>query len=294
MTMPAAIDANFAGIEIDGASPKIALFPRKGKTYTTTSFTAAHTGTAQILISGITPSSLSNKVYTLLLNGTPVVQHKSAGADTTIYFEGPAGSYQLIAETAPPKVKQVSLGPGNQYGNYLATMNATGGSGNLTWSVLSGALPAGLSLDSGSGTISGIATGSGTSSFALAVTDALGQGDSIQLSISITGADPLIITTSTLVDGVVARNYSHTLAASGGGGTFVWSLSPGSALPEGLTLSSGGLISGLPAIEGSSQFQVTASDAFGNTAVQPLSIVVHLLPATSVSNVLISGATLVR
>jgi hypothetical protein len=40
--------------------------------------------------------------------------------------------------------------------------------------------------------------------------------------------------------------------------------------------------------------QVTASDAFGNTAVQPLSIVVHLLPATSVSNVLISGATLVR
>jgi hypothetical protein len=51
---------------------------------------------------------------------------------------------------------------------------ATGGTGPYTWSVVSGSLPPGLSLDPATGTISGLATASGSFTFTLKVEDADG------------------------------------------------------------------------------------------------------------------------
>jgi hypothetical protein len=53
---------------------------------------------------------------------------------------------------------------------YSVTLSASGGVLPYTWSVSSGALPAGLSL-SPAGVISGTPTAQGTSSFTVAVTD---------------------------------------------------------------------------------------------------------------------------
>jgi hypothetical protein len=61
--------------------------------------------------------------------------------------------------------------------------------------------------------------------------------------------------------------YSQTLAATGGNGTLVWSLDSGS-LPAGLSLSSGGVISGTPTGTGTSNFTVRVADSDG-TEVYP-------------------------
>lgn len=57
--------------------------------------------------------------------------------------------------------------------------------------------------------------------------------------------EPFIVNTS-LPNGVIGASYSVTLSGAGGQPPYTWSLSPGSALPGGLTLSSGGQITGTP------------------------------------------------
>ena len=62
--------------------------------------------------------------------------------------------------------------PGGTVGvAYSQTVEATGGVTPYSWSVVSGSLPAGLSLGSSTGTISGTPTSSGTSNFTVRVTD---------------------------------------------------------------------------------------------------------------------------
>ena len=84
------------------------------------------------------------------------------------------------------------------------------------------------------------------------------------------------ITTVSLPDGTVGTAYSQTLEATGDA-TITWSLASGSTLPDGLTLSTDGKISGTPTTAGSYNFTVTAandsgsgSKAFTLTVTQPV------------------------
>jgi len=63
------------------------------------------------------------------------------------------------------------------------------------------------------------------------------------------GEVALGITTTSLSDGTVNVAYSATLVASGGTSPYTWSVVSGS-LPDGLSLSTGGAISGTPTTEG--------------------------------------------
>jgi hypothetical protein len=54
---------------------------------------------------------------------------------------------------------------------YNANITATGGSGNYQFAVVTGALPAGLTLNPTTGAISGIPTTAGTSNFRIRATD---------------------------------------------------------------------------------------------------------------------------
>ncbi len=72
---------------------------------------------------------------------------------------------------------------------------------------------------------------------------------------------PLTITTTTLTAGTVNTAYSSTLSVTGGTAPYTWSVASGSSLPAGLTLSSGGVISGTPTAAAVSSFTVQVSDA---------------------------------
>lgn len=72
---------------------------------------------------------------------------------------------------------------------YTATGAATGGTGNKIWSVSSGALPAGLTLDPGTGVISGTPTTPGTSPVTLRVEDSGTPQQSAQKAFDLTITD---------------------------------------------------------------------------------------------------------
>src|SRR5262245_8012090 len=66
---------------------------------------------------------------------------------------------------------------------------------------------------------------------------------------------PLTITTSALPGATAGVAYSATLTATGGTPPYTWSIASGT-LPAGLTLTSGGVISGTPTATGTSSFTV--------------------------------------
>lgn len=172
-----------------------------------------------------------------------------------------------------PTITTASLAVGTVGTAYSQTLTGSAGTTPYTWSVNSGSLPAGLSLDPSTGEIGGNPTAAGTSSFSIKITDSASLVATRSLSITI--AAPVTVTTASLASGAVGTAYSATLAASGGTGTYTWSVTGGS-LPTGLSLaSSTGRISGTPTTAATTtNFTVTATDGVGRTSAKPLSITV--------------------
>lgn len=74
--------------------------------------------------------------------------------------------------------------------------------------------------------------------------------------------DPLVITTvANLPAGQTGVNYTATFQATGGTGNKTWSLSSGSTLPTGMTLSTNGFLSGTTNQSGSFSFTVAVTDS---------------------------------
>lgn len=92
--------------------------------------------------------------------------------------------------------------------------------------------------------------------------------------------DPLVITTATpLPSGTEQAAYSEDLTAIGGTTPYVWDLTPGSdPLPPGLTLSSGGTISGTPTAAGTYPFTVRVTDAQPVEDTQVMAITIDPAP----------------
>ena len=136
-----------------------------------------------------------------------------------------------------PTISTTSLTNGTVGVAYNASLAATGGTPPYNWSLESGTLPAGLSLDSSTGAITGTPTASGTSPFTAKVTDGATQSDTQPLSITVAPAPvtPPTITTTSLPDGTVGTTYGQTLAAVDGTPPYTWSVSAGTP-PPGLDL----------------------------------------------------------
>jgi len=73
---------------------------------------------------------------------------------------------------------------------YSRTLAATGGTLPYTWSVISGSLPAGLSLDPATGAITGTITASGTPTFTVQVTDSKTPPETAWKTLSIAVVSP--------------------------------------------------------------------------------------------------------
>src|SRR3989344_2074234 len=71
---------------------------------------------------------------------------------------------------------------------------------------------------------------------------------------------PLAVNTNSLPNGQTNTNYSQTLQATGGKTPYIWSKTTGN-LPAGLTLSTGGVISGKPTTAGTATFTVRVEDS---------------------------------
>jgi hypothetical protein len=164
---------------------------------------------------------------------------------------------------------------------YSFTMSATGGSLPYSWTAAG--LPEGLSMTTG-GAISGVPTSSGTFSAVITVEDSASLTNSKPFEITILPAlssggehsvSKLQITISDLTDCTVGEQCNMKLTAKGGTSPYTWSAS---GLPDGLSLSSAGVLSGTPSEAGSTQIDFKVTDSGKRTASLTLELKVNPSP----------------
>ena len=176
-----------------------------------------------------------------------------------------------ITTTGGVSVTTTTVPTGVVSESYNATLTAAGGLLPYTWTLVSGALPAGLSLSSG-GVISGVPTATGGREFTVQVRDAGGLTAANALSIEISPGAPSIVT-ETLPNGVQNVPYIAALFAIGGTFPYQWTVLAGS-MPSGLSLSTGGFVSGTPTVPGASTVSIQVNDGDNLTSTRTFSITI--------------------
>lgn len=162
---------------------------------------------------------------------------------------------------------------------YSGTITTGGGHTPKTYAKVSGTLPPGLTLNASTGALTGTPTTAGYYSFTIRLTDALGNTKDAADAISVAAA--LAISNSF----VTPRNedivYSSTVTASGGWSPRVFSLFSGS-LPTGLSLTSGGTLSGTPTTPGTYNFTIRVTDDEGSIFNKAMTVVIEDVTAALV------------
>ncbi|WP_167332668.1 putative Ig domain-containing protein [Rhizobium freirei] len=195
------------------------------------------------------------------------------GSDSFTYTATNAGGTSAPATVSVTvSAPTIAIGPstlsaGAVATTYSQTITASGGTSSYTYAVTSGSLPAGLTLSPTSGVVSGTPTAGGTFNFIVTITDSsTGTGPFTGTrAYSLTIASPTIsVGPTTLSSGTVGTVYSQTITASGGTSSYTYAVTAG-ALPAGLSLSTGGLVSGTPTAGGSFNVTITATDSSTGT-----------------------------
>lgn len=184
-----------------------------------------------------------------------------------------------------------SLPNGNVGTSYSSTLVVTGGTLPYTYALTSGALQAGLGLNTGTGTIDGTPTASGTVSITIEVTDATTPtANTASVTLSLTIKSLNITTASPLPQGSLQVAYNEVLAATGGLAPYTWSVSTGT-LPAGLSLCTATgttcALSGTPTGSGLATFAIEVTDSESpavtfaknfTLSISPLSVLNTTLP----------------
>jgi hypothetical protein len=245
--------------------------------------------------SGTLPSGLTISSTTGTISGT--VGASAATSTFTVKATDANGAFdtQVLTLTvnAAPNITTTTLPNGTKTGAYSQTLAVTGGTGAITWSVSSGTLPNGLTLNATTGVLTGPLSGTAaTSTFTVKATDVNGASDTQVLTLTVNAA-PVILTTSPLPAATQTQTtYSQTLAVSGGTANLNWTVTTG-ILPAGLTLNSGtGVISGTVSGSAVSEtFTVTVTDANGVSTSKSLAMTVNTVPTITTSNASTIAAT---
>jgi hypothetical protein len=246
--------------------------------YSTTIMTQGGTGALTFSASGL-PAGLTINASSGAISGTPSTPGTSNASVTVKDSGNPqqsiTGSFQITI-VAQLVITTTSPLPNGVVGNpYTAQIVTTGGTAPLTFSATG--LPAGLSINSSSGMISGTpATGTnGSYTVNVTVKDSTNPQQTATGSFSLTVGNVLTISTQSLQNGVVNVAYSQPVTASGGTTPYTWSAT---GLPAGLSINaSSGVISGTPSAAGTSSVTVTVKDSTNPqmTASAPFTIIIY-------------------
>jgi uncharacterized protein (TIGR03437 family) len=188
-----------------------------------------------------------------------------------------SASFSITITSAPLSISGSSnLGGFAASASISAGYTASGGLAPYKWSA--SGLPAGLSINASTGSLSGSVAKPGNYSFTVQLTDSQPTTTSISVSMFVLG-----ITTTSLPDASNKVPYSQTLSAQGGSAPYAWSAN--GALPPGLSLSGSGVVSGTPVLSGSPtaaqsfSFGISVSSG-GVTVSSGFSINVTIKPQT--------------
>jgi streptogramin lyase len=153
---------------------------------------------------------------------------------------------------------------------YQLQFKAENGVVPYAWSVGSGTLPDGLSINHQTGELAGVPLAEGTFPFSIRVTDA--AGSTASKSFTITTSD-IIFTTEALPPASIGTPYQQQIVAQCAT-PITWSVGSG-ALPSGLSLAASGILSGTPSKLETANFTLLATSVAGKTGSKAFSIPVY-------------------
>lgn len=140
---------------------------------------------------------------------------------------------------------------------YNLLVAASGGTPPYGWTLVGGALPEGIQLNT-NGLISGSPQVTGAFNFIFKVTDFFGATAFKECSLLVS-TTLTINTACPLPDATVGVAYSQLLAVQGGQPGYLWTISQGS-LPPGVGLSPNGVVNGVPSVAGTYDFTLRVQD----------------------------------
>ncbi|MGB7493643.1 MAG: putative Ig domain-containing protein [Candidatus Acidiferrum sp.] len=200
----------------------------------------------------------SNRVGLLLIASALILSITGCGSG------GGGGSNNKVAAPAITSSATASGAVGAAFSYQITASNSPTSFGAT-------GLPAGLTVNTTSGLISGTPTAAGTSSVTVSATNSGGTGSGT-LMLTVNAAQP-VITSSATASGTVGAGFSYQITATNSPTSF-----GATGLPAGLAVNPTGLISGIPTTAGTSTVTVSATNAGGTgsasltltvTAVQP-------------------------
>ncbi len=218
----------------------------------------------------VVSSSFSNA---LPANGKFIVELANGGLDIVVkYVRAPS-------ITSQPTNSTVAAGGSKTF--YVAAT----GSGTLTYQWrkngsnlsdggnVSGATSSSLTLS--------IVSVSDTANYDVVVANSFGSVTSSTAGLNVT-CPTITVNPSSLPSAMVGDTYSQTITASGGTAAYTFAVTSGS-LPSGLSLSSGGTLSGTLTASAIYTFTVTATDAFGCTGSRSYTVAANITVTNAIS-----------
>ncbi len=224
------------------------------------------------------------------LNGN-LIEDKVAGAAGSYAATGTANkgwTMQMVALKpasgtvgAPPVITSATTASGTVGSAFSYHITAT----NSPTSYGASGLPAGLSVNTATGLISGTPTTTGTSAVKVSATNSAGTGNAT-LTLTINNPAPPVITSATSATGTVGSAFRYQITATNTPTSY-----GATGLPAGLSVNAAtGLISGTPTSTGTSTVKISATNSAGTgnstltlTIKNPVPSITSFSPASAVA-----------
>ena len=276
-------------IVVNDAVPTISYSPTsysltKGVAMTTSTPTVGGGAVVTWSVSPSLPAGLSLDASTGAISGTPTAITSSATYTVSATNTGGTDSAVLTIVVNDVAPSSLTYSPNTftlTKGTAMTTVTPTANGGPVTaWSV-SPSLPAGLSIDSTTGAVSGTPTAVTSSATYTVTASNTGGSTTADLTIVVNDIAPSSLTYSPSSFTLTKDTAMTTVTPTNSGGTVVsYSVSP--SLPAGLTLdTSTGAISGTPtAVTSSATYTVTATNTGGTTTADLTIVVNDIVPSS--------------
>ena len=226
-----------------------------------------------------------------IVGGTATDPGVEPGRNFTVQGTGDQGqplyqAYTIMVDQNVPL--SVNASGGTDFGGtvgqtFRSYFFVSGGAAPFTWSVASGQVPPGLTLQSPYGPrdandeLAGTPTTAGTYTFTMLVTDFDGQQATQKFTATI---DPPLQITGTMPAGTVGVPYSQDLTAQGGAPPYSWSIFANDPLPPGLSLGTtapdyNNVLTGTPTQAGTFSFLIQVTDTRGHSVNGTVTITIN-------------------
>lgn len=243
----------------------------------------ATAGTNVVTVSGVTVAATSNCVLTIPVAVAGPGNYAVSAASATNLVGGiinrVASSTVATTSSTPAAPTWVDQTLGSMVqGTYFNDGVVASGWPLPTFSVSSGTLPAGLTLDTNTGAVVGTPTTQGAYSFTITATNGVGSDATKSFSGTVTGPPSAPSwTDQTLAGPVVGQAYSDGVSANGSPAV-TYTVSTGT-LPAGLSLDANtGAVTGTPTTPGAYSFTIQGSNGVGSPVTKSFSGTVNQAP----------------